>query len=522
MPLQSLPAGSGTCLDGSPAGYYIWKSSQDDRALKYRTQWLIFLEGGGWCLSPEDCGLRATTSAGSSRRWAKFGSKGGILGRCCTVSGMDFCNINKVFVPYCDGASFGGAREIALDRAGNVSLGGASRTPPSVRSDGRAILSGVLAELVTHHGLASATDVLFSGCSAGGLAALLYAPAVRAAIRDAGAPLKRFKVAAFSGLFFPPTHMQAHIHAGGSHHELHRRMAMADRGAVVAELTPPRRAVSPLSPFERQMRRVVEMSNLSVPPACQSASAHGQAWRCLMGTAPLEALPADIPVFVMQSTFDLFHTNCIVGVAAEDRSRYFQAGCLTGGWGRCLHWMTPMHGSMRQCSARQLSHLGAFQQHVAAALSTSAALQRPGSGAFLHSCNDHCADGNAWQGILVDGVSMVKAFSAWWKGRADAPPMTRLGCMLNFTHPVDRGPPDCRRPKAACSGAPKYKDARKSIALAASRIERAMGRVGFDACGSVANGGGVADGGGGACVDEGAVAEAEVGGSLMDAAGTRA
>lgn len=47
--------------------------------------------------------------------------------------------------------------------------------------------------------MSDATDVLLSGCSAGGLAALLAADTIYDLLVAAGAPLRRFKLALFSG-----------------------------------------------------------------------------------------------------------------------------------------------------------------------------------------------------------------------------------------------------------------------------------------------------------------------------------
>mmetsp|Transcript_121787 Transcript_121787/g.192884 ORF Transcript_121787/g.192884 Transcript_121787/m.192884 type:complete len:128 (+) Transcript_121787:3-386(+) len=49
------------CLDHSPAGYYIRK--QDP------SKWLIFLEGGGLCVTPFDCLARRDSAQGSSKYW---------------------------------------------------------------------------------------------------------------------------------------------------------------------------------------------------------------------------------------------------------------------------------------------------------------------------------------------------------------------------------------------------------------------------------------------------------------------
>nr|GMD87803.1 pectin acetylesterase 8-like [Ipomoea batatas] len=66
------------CLDGSPSAYYFDKGQGEGA-----NNWLIYLEGGGWCVNQTDCLVRTTYS-------------------------REFYNWNRVYVPYCDGSSFTG------------------------------------------------------------------------------------------------------------------------------------------------------------------------------------------------------------------------------------------------------------------------------------------------------------------------------------------------------------------------------------------------------------------------------
>ena len=48
--------------------------------------YVLHLEGGGWCWSPEDCALRADSKLGSSSTWPKGRGNvtiGGLVNRCC-------------------------------------------------------------------------------------------------------------------------------------------------------------------------------------------------------------------------------------------------------------------------------------------------------------------------------------------------------------------------------------------------------------------------------------------------------
>ena len=79
------------------------------------------------------------------------------------------------------------------------------------------------------------------------------------------------------------------------------------------------------------MRSMKRLSNLTLPAGARCSAGAG-AWRCLLGLAPLELLPADLPAFVAQSSFDLYQSNCALAVASAgvaDRSRYFQV-CAAG------------------------------------------------------------------------------------------------------------------------------------------------------------------------------------------------
>ena len=69
--------------------------------------WIIHLEGGGWCYSEDDCLQRSRTNLGSSTYWSSTAVYGGFLSD-SPLANPDFYNWNMVFVKYCDGASFTG------------------------------------------------------------------------------------------------------------------------------------------------------------------------------------------------------------------------------------------------------------------------------------------------------------------------------------------------------------------------------------------------------------------------------
>uniref|UniRef100_A0A0E0N647 Pectin acetylesterase n=1 Tax=Oryza rufipogon TaxID=4529 RepID=A0A0E0N647_ORYRU len=142
------------CLDGSPPGYHLQRGFGSGEH-----SWLVFLEGGAWCNSIESCSRRKMGVYGSSK-FMKAAEFNGILSNDQQLN-SDFYNWNKVAIRYCDGASFSGDAE-AQDKDGST-----------LHFRGLRIWEAVVDELMGK-GLATAKQAILSGCSAGGLAALLH------------------------------------------------------------------------------------------------------------------------------------------------------------------------------------------------------------------------------------------------------------------------------------------------------------------------------------------------------------
>lgn len=162
------------CLDGTPPAYYLLRSATAS------TQWIVFLEGGGWCFTAEECAARAKGYLGTSNNLRDSMVVGGLLSDDETVN-PDFHDWNMVFVHYCDGSSYSGGASATV-AVGNATL----------HFRGRACLSAVVAALLEDEGMSGASDVVLSGGSAGGLAVYYHADFVRgllpASTRLAAAP----------------------------------------------------------------------------------------------------------------------------------------------------------------------------------------------------------------------------------------------------------------------------------------------------------------------------------------------
>uniref|UniRef100_A0A1D1Z967 Pectin acetylesterase n=1 Tax=Anthurium amnicola TaxID=1678845 RepID=A0A1D1Z967_9ARAE len=149
------------CLDGSPPAYHI------DRGFGTgMNNWVIHLQGGGWCSSVASCSLRKTTMFGSSDYMERQVAFNGILSRNQSQN-PDFYNWNRVVLRYCDGASFSGNVETEIQDGTKLFF------------RGQRIWEVIMDELMTC-GLASAKQALLTGCSAGGLATFIHCDDFRA------------------------------------------------------------------------------------------------------------------------------------------------------------------------------------------------------------------------------------------------------------------------------------------------------------------------------------------------------
>ena len=152
------------CLDGSLPGFYFRKGFTHGVS-----KWIIYLQGGAWCSSEESCYRRSTTDLGSSEKFRPLYRTSGFLSH-LPKENPDFYNWNVAYVKYCDGASFAGNRSNPIKFNGKL-----------LYFRGKRILNALIDDLKTK-GMNQAENIIFSGTSAGGLAAMLHADSFRAQI----------------------------------------------------------------------------------------------------------------------------------------------------------------------------------------------------------------------------------------------------------------------------------------------------------------------------------------------------
>eukprot|EP01084_Bolivina_argentea_P222322 376316_1 len=155
------------CLDGSVPAFYF-RPGWDNGTNKFQ----IFLEGGGWCAGINEnvggfgnCYSRAKNSpVGSSKTWPQYIIGGQYFSYNAQENPLSY-NWNTIYIKYCDGASFSGNNETTVTY-NNLTL----------YFRGWRILNGALSLLRNEYGFTenTVTDLLVSGCSAGGLAAFIH------------------------------------------------------------------------------------------------------------------------------------------------------------------------------------------------------------------------------------------------------------------------------------------------------------------------------------------------------------
>nr|CAB3485663.1 unnamed protein product [Digitaria exilis] len=110
--LKNAVAKGAVCLDGSPPVYHFSPGSGSGA-----NNWVVHMEGGGWCRNVDECAVRKGNFRGSSKFMRPL-SFSGILGGSQKFN-PDFYNWNRVKIRYCDGSSFTGDVE-AVETAKNL------------------------------------------------------------------------------------------------------------------------------------------------------------------------------------------------------------------------------------------------------------------------------------------------------------------------------------------------------------------------------------------------------------------
>ena len=376
--LNGTESSGAVCLDGTPGGFYFSAASSAEHA----KDWQIYFQGGGWCYDEEDCWGRSSTNLGSSKNWAQTGSLGGILSSDCSKN-PDFCSFNRVWLVYCDGNSFSGNRDQP------VNVKGLDGNVKPLYFRGRRIIDETLKALHENFGLEKAENVLLTGCSAGGLATYLHTDYVHEELKSKWATgLTKFKASAISGFFLEHNTVEG----------------------------------KPVYPDE--MKSIFELANSThgLNDACIAAHrASGDEWKCNFAQHAYAHTASD--TFPLNSALDSWQTGCIYtselapGFPNQNSTANGVCSSAAGGqWSACS-------GNPESCNATQMETMNKYIDDFEETIKTAGATyNRPGNGAFIHSCHTHCeAQGDAFFTFAVNGVTMQSAVSKWWNSDGTDP-----------------------------------------------------------------------------------------------------
>ncbi|WOL04304.1 hypothetical protein Cni_G13025 [Canna indica] len=365
MTLLSNAAAKGAlCLDGSSPAYHFSPGSGSGA-----NNWLVHMEGGGWCRNTEECVERKGNFRGSSK-YMKPLSFSGILGS-IKSSNPDFYNWNRIKIRYCDGSSFTGDID-KVDPATNLHYRGAR------------IFSAIIAELLAkgmnkaqnvcsckwlrlinnnakfYPNIAKRWQALLSGCSAGGLASILHCDNFRSLL-PATAKVKCF----------------------------------ADAGYFIDA-----KDISGADSVKSLYADVVNThgSAKNLPASCTSR------FPASMCFFPQYVVPTmRTPLFILNAAYDAWQIRNILVPSSADRKK---------AWAACKE-------DIKKCSSPQLQTLQGYKSQFLRALPSAG---NSSVGMFILSCHAHCQSGSkdiwlAPNSPMIDKIPIGKAVGDWFFDR---------------------------------------------------------------------------------------------------------
>ncbi|GAB4857954.1 Pectin acetylesterase 8 [Ancistrocladus abbreviatus] len=338
--LESAVAQGAVCLDGSPPAYHF-----DQGSGAGINNWLIHIEGGAWCNNATTCLAKRNTRLGSSKYMTKQYTFSGILSKLQKFN-PDFYSWNRVKVRYCDGSSFTGDVE-AVDPRTKLYYRGARVW--------RAIVNELMAK-----GMKNAQNVLLSGCSAGGLTAILHCDSFRALL-----PGAKVKCLSDAGFFINAKDLNG-------------------------------------APYIQQLFAQVVATHGSAKNLPASCTSKFSAGLCLFPQYAAQGMKT--PLFLLNAAYDAWQVKNILAPGVADPH---------GTWHDCK-------ADIKKCSSSQLQTMQGFRGEFLSALSSLGSSSSRGM--FINSCYAHCQSGmqETWlrsDSPLLDGTSIAKAVGDWYFDR---------------------------------------------------------------------------------------------------------
>merc|ERR1740117_108711 len=245
---------------------------------------------------------------------------------------------------YCDGASFSGNNDkVAVYKN------------TSIHWRGKRVREAIAKDLFENRGLKQATDLVVSGCSAGGLATYLHTDQWCDALKGKS-PSAKCVGLPDSGFFLDYQDPQITC-----------QPESADKSLKVGQ------TINGNYHCGLKWTFTIQNATAGINEDCV-AKRVGEEWKCMFAEHSSEHIHT--PVFAMQSQYDSWQTGHVQG---------------NGG-------------------AAKTQELG---DNITARIQSMLMKNNAESGAFLDSCHHHCGK---WNGIRIDGDLISDAFQKWYDG----------------------------------------------------------------------------------------------------------
>ncbi|BBN06557.1 hypothetical protein Mp_3g22170 [Marchantia polymorpha subsp. ruderalis] len=360
------------CIDGSAPGYYF--SPGFGGGVQ---NWMIYVEGGGWCRSINECANRANTYLGSTNHSPprEILPNTGILSHNAGVN-PDFYNWNIAWIRYCDGSSFVGDRDEPVVVSKNL----------TIYLRGQRVWDAIMEDLMDI-GMAKAEKALLIGCSAGGLTAILHCDSFKALFPGNSV----VKCMADAGFFLDTPD----VSGGLTSLELFRGVALTHN-------------VMP-----------------ALDKRCTSSRPASSAWDCFFAQ---NALPyVNTPLYILQSDLDIYQIGNLVAPKSADP---------TGTWTRCTQDLgscsSKQLGVLEEFRIRMVRALEAADSAVRGEFVISC---------YAHCMATDTARWNGHQTFLINGKTIAQSVGDWYNARnvndfvlVDGPYPSNPTCSGRTTH----------------------------------------------------------------------------------------
>ena len=361
------------CLDHSPGAFW-YLPGHGTGVHRY----VIHHQGGGWCASKKGCDIRSRSALGSSLKWKDeicnlttehpypeearpcyYGGADGLMSSSLFHNKLTY-NWNKVYIGYCDGASYAGQinEPVPIDADGTKTLS----------FTGKYILDAVYDILLQKFNMITARDIIISGTSAGGLSVFLHidylANKITTASRNKVPPRI---VGVPDGGFF----LDYPAYSADTNHAYY--------------LYP----TSYKDIFYLQNISLASIAKCSLHYKALSVEGEDQSWKCFLAQYLLPFIST--PLFIVNSLTDSWQVNKIMGL-------------------KCA--LTSLN-KMRSCDERTLHYLERYRGDMIS--SVNKGLNRM-SGMWLCNCFAHAIVNTPkhWLDICVEGKSLRHSLTSWF------------------------------------------------------------------------------------------------------------